>query len=101
MRCIGYGAAKAGERSLSAETDPSSDALLRCAPPSPTRGEGKKVSALSDGKSRSNLRSDQPLDLGNRVRGQFLRNLGDDARGNLRMKDLAEISQYFRRRDDD
>jgi hypothetical protein len=43
MLCIGYGAAKADEGSLSAETDPSpvSNELRSFDPPSPTRGEGK------------------------------------------------------------
>jgi len=47
------------------------------------------------------LGGNQPLDLGHRVRGQFLRNLGGDAIGNLRVKGPAEITQDFRRRDDD
>ena len=47
------------------------------------------------------LSGNQPLDLGHRVRRQFLRNLGGDPIGNLRVKGPAEIAQYFRRCDDD
>lgn len=47
------------------------------------------------------LNGDKALDLGDRVRRQFLRDLGDDTLGNLGMKGLAKITEYFRRRDDD
>jgi hypothetical protein len=51
MLCIGYGAAKADEGSLSAETDPSpvSSPLRVADPPSPTRGEGNELVGI-DGK---------------------------------------------------
>src|SRR4051794_3230891 len=43
---------------------------------------------------------DEPLDLGNGMRRQFLRDFGGDALGDFRMEGLAQVSQYFRRRDD-
>jgi len=43
---------------------------------------------------------EKPLDLGNRVRGQLLRNLASYARDDLGVKRLAQIAQNFRRSDD-
>jgi hypothetical protein len=47
------------------------------------------------------LSGDKPRDLRNRMRGQFLGDLGSDAIGDLRVKGLAKIAQYFWRSDND
>ena len=43
---------------------------------------------------------EQPLDLGNWMGRQFLWDFGGHALGDFRMEGLAQVSQYFRRRDD-
>src|SRR5947209_1547744 len=60
---------------------------------------GRLTSGPTD--ERYPLSGNEPLDLGHRMRCQLLRDLGRDALRHLRVKGSAEITQYFRWRDDD